>query len=129
MVASKEVTVLDGAIIIGRGAGIRTLTDPAWAHFCLVTVQLARSHARTIHVQNRGLGQWDGQAEENFVVVFGGLSDRDRALLRSHLCQHAREFGQDAIALLLGTSELITPLTLLSQEDMSADSQEYVHHN
>jgi hypothetical protein len=117
VVASKEATVLDGAITIGRGAGDRTLTDPAWSHFCLVTVELARSHARAIHVQNRGLGQWDGQAEENFVVVFSGLRDRDRALLRSHLRQLSREFGQDGIALLLGTCELITPFTLSTERE------------
>jgi len=111
-----KATMLDGAITIGRGAGTRALVDSRWSRFCLVTVELARSYAPVIYVQNRGLGQWDGQPEENFVVIFGGVTNSDPAALCSQLRWLARKFDQDGIALLLGSSELITPLAHAVEE-------------
>ena len=109
--------MLDGAITIGRGAVDRALADPDWSQFCRATVELTGYHARAIHVQNRGLGRWDGRTEENFVVVFSRLSDQGLVAVRFGLRQHARDYGQDAIALLIGTTELITPFTLLGKKE------------
>ncbi len=110
--------MLDGAITIGRGAGNRRLSDLAWAEFRQVVVGLAGSYARAIHVRNRGLGQWDDQAEENFVVIFSGMHNSHSTALRPDLGQTAHQYDQDAIALLLGTSELITPLRLATRNEV-----------
>jgi hypothetical protein len=108
---------MDGAITIGRGAGARMLADQDWSQFCLVTVELVSSCTSAIYVRNRGIGQWDSHAEENFVVVFGGLTSGDHVPLRLDLRRIARLFDQEAIALLLGDSELITPFIQVVEKD------------
>jgi hypothetical protein len=107
-----DAGAFDGAITIGRGVGARALADRAWSRFRQITARLAGSYTRAIYVQNQGRGPWDGGTEENFVVTFGGLADRDRDALQLHLRRLAHRFNQDAIALLLGKSELVTPFSL-----------------
>jgi hypothetical protein len=103
--------LFDGAITIGRGVGTRALTDQRWSNFCLTTVKLASSYARAIYVRNKGHGPWNGGTEENFVLIFGGCAKRNYPVLCFLLGRLAHDFDQEAISLLPGTSELITPLT------------------
>jgi len=67
-----------------------------------------------------GVGAWDGVTEESVKIARYGTAWRRSSdfitegfgWLRAELVEIARQFGQEAIALVVGEGELITPLPL-----------------
>ena len=63
---------------------------------------------RTFEV-HYGKGVWEGVEEESAKITLLAefeLDERGLSTLRNYLSENARQYGQDAIALTIGTSEL-----------------------
>lgn len=101
---------------IGRNVGETPMSDSDWETFIDdVTSDMSNSawpnqiEAVEIH---RGKGSWQGIEEESAkitVLLKSALpEDGERSLnmLRGYLSENARLYGQDAIALTIGVSEL-----------------------
>jgi hypothetical protein len=114
-------------LTVGRGAvGTPRLLDPErWDDFRESVDALVRRHGYDIVVNSIGTGTWqqaDGEviSEQNYHVVgiadaehdqrwvWPSLERRDNAV-RVEVKHLAYVFGQDAIALGFGTSELVEP--------------------
>lgn len=97
---------------IGRNTGSGPVGDDRWARFIDDTLALERRHGFEIVVQNTGRGEWEGVAEENFIAV--GIRDDDvnetdsLDAIRREVRELAHVYGQEAIALGFGTSELVS---------------------
>lgn len=106
-------------VTIGRNVGDVPMSDLDWATFedevneALVTVPYERQIA--FLETHRGTGVWQGVAEESVKVTMALISAlpeesegcRDLLALRNKLFRLAGLYGQDAIALTIGQSELI----------------------
>jgi hypothetical protein len=96
-------------ISIGRGGGERRLSDRAWYDFTTSIRSLLNSIGATTFVDGaESIGEWEGVAEESRTWV-ADISDHPREYLVGWLQMSAGVFDQDAIALTIGESRLITP--------------------
>jgi hypothetical protein len=101
-------------VTIGRGIGTtgRTLPEPAWQAFRDRCAEILRTFGADVVAECTGVGQWEGQSEENATVVAireRTFTDLEREGVRAWFSELAAGYRQDAIALAFGTSELITP--------------------
>lgn len=95
-------------ISIGRGGGSRRLSDESWSEFTTHINQLFHHTGATVFVNAaESIGEWEGVAEESrtWVADIGSVS---RDFITGWLQMTARTFEQDAIALTIGTTTLVT---------------------
>ena len=95
----------------------KPMTLSAWSRFVEdVTADMASTYAdlyldgaeRTFEV-HYGKGVWEGVEEESAKITLLAEFEHDErglSTLRNYLSENARQYGQDAIALTIGTSEL-----------------------
>ena len=109
------VTIIDLVTVtvsIGRGAHARQepLDGSDWESFrAQVRTLLTEVIDGTLHVDRaRSFGQWDGKTEESATFV-ADVPQSSLASLRSGLRLLASTWGQEAIALTVGTTEFVTP--------------------
>lgn len=96
-------------ISIGRGGGERRLSDLSWAEFTIHINRLFYDISAIVFVNAaESIGEWDGVAEESrtWVADIGSVS---RDFITGWLEMTALTFEQDAIALTIGTTTLVTP--------------------
>ena len=101
-------------ITIGRNVNNEPMSNEAWEGFKRsTTYALEDSIGRRAQFESfYGVGSWEGTEEESYKITALGqhtASQADLGLLRDRLAQLALDFGQDAIALTIGQSELVTP--------------------
>lgn len=102
-------------VTIGRNVGTTPMPERDWAAFQR-QVEYALSESlgwgEPYPERHTGVGVWDGVTEESFKVTAFTNYPADPysvSLLRDRLAVLAGDYNQDAIALTLGESELVTP--------------------
>jgi hypothetical protein len=116
--AQHAVEVIQGlqgstvSVTIGRnigGSDAVPMADHLWQEFRALTGStLANLLAPDFSASYDGVGEWDGAPEESTLFVASGVTSTTTSeTLRLVLETLARKFGQDAIALTVGTTELV----------------------
>jgi hypothetical protein len=104
------------SLTIGRNIGSEPMTKLSWGWFQHDAMEMLRSAAldAALHVEAEersfGTGVWDGIAEDNATLSIRTPTLMDESVLnqlRKSVKTLAATFRQDAIALTIGTSELI----------------------
>ena len=101
-------------VSIGRNVRVAGKIEPMpinrWTRFVAGVEWLVEVHAQgTRFTTAYGRGEWDGVEEESVVVTGEVAASRIDEVIRPWLAYLAREYGQDAIALTVGTTDLIKP--------------------
>ena len=98
---------------IGRNVGTEPMTITDWEQFIedVKADMLMFAVESAIHVESveihRGKGTWEGVEEESAKITLLTPAQSDNpGILRRYLSENARQYGQDAIALTIGVSEL-----------------------
>jgi hypothetical protein len=95
-------------ISIGRGGLDRRLSDIAWREFSRSVRSLLNHIDATVFVDGaESIGEWEGVAEESRTWV-ADIGDRAPAFITGWLAVTAAAFEQDAIALTIGETTLVT---------------------
>ena len=95
-------------VSIGRNVGDKPLSPDRWLAFKYAVRQCLGEDA-TVHVDGAtSLGEWQGMSEESATWV-ADITPERASVLGRHLAKVALEYGQDAIALTLGETRLVTP--------------------
>lgn len=101
-------------ITIGRNIKNRPLPADEWGEFQIDTEDTVKSVLDSENVEfieaHYGTGYWSGQCEESCKIMFAltePLSDVRISTLKRRLAVIRGWYGQDAIALNLGNSELL----------------------
>jgi hypothetical protein len=110
MTQTKSTTFV---VSIGRNLSdtSESLSDVLWGRFksCLALLLLKTSPTLTLHTFAEGTGYTNGQPETSATWVFSAhLNLHTRFDLEVGLSALAREFGQDSIALLEGTTQFVS---------------------
>jgi hypothetical protein len=94
-------------VSIGRNVGDEPLSPDRWLAF-KYAVRSGLGEDATVYVDGAAsIGQWQGVSEESATWV-ADIEETRAALLSRHLAKVALEYGQDAIALTLGETRLVT---------------------
>lgn len=97
-------------VSIGRNIGAEPMSADLWRSFQDDARANLYAHTtgdeRTVEF-HYGTGVWDGVAEESAHVTIHTVRDYDRAGLTRALAVLAHVYGQDAIALSIGVTDLI----------------------
>jgi hypothetical protein len=94
---------------IGRGSeeSGRKMSHYRWTDFTdELLLAVADDIDTIVYTMAHGVGIWEGEVEDSFVVV-ASMTDTATDTLRQALVILARKYRQDAIALTVGTVELI----------------------
>jgi hypothetical protein len=95
-------------ISIGRGGGERRLSDGSWDTFTGSIRDLLKACDATVFVDAaESIGEWEGVPEESRTWV-ADIGDHSRNYLIGWLSGTASAFEQDAIALTVGETILVT---------------------
>lgn len=103
---------------LGKAAGDdagKPMADNEWAAALAVAENILVGCAGTAgswvetHI---GIGVWEGVAEESAKITLGAADLAFADLVRERVARLAAGAQQDAIALAIGTSELVTPTTV-----------------
>jgi len=95
-------------ISIGRGGGERRLSDNLWSAFTGNIGDLLNACDATVFVDGaESIGEWEGVSEESRTWV-ADIGDTDRFYIMGWLSATAGAFSQDAIALTIGETTLVT---------------------
>lgn len=102
------------ALNIGRGAhgSEREMSETDWWAFRSSLKFIVEYWHGTIYTEANGIGTWEGETEDSYVIVAGMPTDA-LGHVRQSLAGLARIYNQDAIAMTVGTVDLVTP----SEED------------
>ena len=93
-------------VIINIGGG--NLTPERWRDFKrTLSYGLRYEPSTVVYTEAEGTGYWEGETEPSYVVVAEMEPETVRAV-RIWLVDLARRFNQDAIAMTVGTVDLIT---------------------
>ena len=98
-------------VTIGRGAGNRRMGALEWVLFqddVATVLKFAGTDPIEV-VAHAGSGEWEGTSEDSFIQGYVYSSDVRAEQLRADLARLAKLYHQDAIALIMGDSELIEP--------------------
>lgn len=101
-------------VTIGRNVGDKPMSDEMWTMFQDHAFSLLASyvtHNGDVVESHKGVGVWHGEVEESCKVTLlaiHSLADAQLADLKRGLSYYAAGYHQDAIALTIGQSELIT---------------------
>lgn len=99
---------------IGRNVGATPMSDDMWSMFKGHVFALLSSyvtHNGDVVEQHEGVGVWHGETEQSCKVTLLAvheITDAQLADLRKGLTYYAEGHNQDAIALTIGTSELLS---------------------
>jgi hypothetical protein len=98
-------------VTIGRNVGSEPMPAPRWEEFRSgIRQTLANLLCPDFSASYDGTGEWDGVAEDSTLFVASGITrEVTSTYLRAVLAQYADEYDQDAIALTVGTTDLVTP--------------------
>jgi len=97
----------DIAISIGRNIGNEPMHYTRWAQFQADLFYDVNVFAHgTVYAANLGRGQWDGNFEDNYVLT-ATVPDEHVDALRERLKLIRDDYQQEAIALLVGITELL----------------------
>jgi hypothetical protein len=110
--ALQGLTGATVTVTIGRnigGSDAVPMADHLWQEFRALTGStLANLLAPDFSASYDGVGEWDGVKEDSTLFVASGVtSTATSETLRLVLETLARKFGQDAIALTIGQTELV----------------------
>lgn len=108
----RNYSSTSAAAILKGAAPIRPLSTGNWAAFQSTIHDLLASWEGTVE-QHNGIGTWDGVEEESAKFTLLTPFAFDSTMLRGikhELAWLAKVYHQDAIALTVGESKLITPL-------------------
>lgn len=95
------------SVTLGRNvAGVPVSVDE-WKRRERSLEAVVRFYAETVHTVAEGLGEWDGQREESFIIVFA-IDEGRLEVLRPAIGVLAILWDQDAIALVVGETELVS---------------------
>lgn len=98
-------------VTIGRNMDNAPMRIGLWERFVAdVTADLLTAVPSDIVETHHGMGEWDGIAEESCKVTVLRHSEPTGEMLdalRASMSDNARVFGQDAIAITIGRSELV----------------------
>jgi hypothetical protein len=95
-------------ISIGRGGGDRRLSDNLWSAFTDNIRDLLNECGATVFVDAaESIGEWEGVAEESRTWV-ADTGETERFWIMGWLSGTAHTFEQDAIALTIGATTLVT---------------------
>lgn len=95
-------------ISIGRNVGDKPLSADRWLAFRYAIRQGLGDDA-TVYVDGAtSVGEWQGVSEESATWV-ADITPERASVLSGHLAKVALDYGQDAIALTLGETRLVTP--------------------
>jgi len=98
-------------ISIGRNIGAEPMTLTNWRDFISAVTRIigyADPNAVLYVTAAESIGEWDGVSEQSRTWV-GSIADESVDSLRAMLRALASVYEQDAIALSVGHTELITP--------------------
>lgn len=93
-------------VSIGRNVDDVPMDTDTWDAFKGETMWAAQATAETIYSRSEGVGTWEGKREDTYVVTFEAR-DYNLPRLREKLGKLAARYGQDAIALTVGTTDLV----------------------
>ena len=105
----KLHTMFSYTATIGRNVGTAPMTITNWEQFIedIKADMLMFAVESAIHVESveihRGKGTWEGSAK---ITILTPAQSDNPDTLRRYLSENARHYGQDAIALTIGVSEL-----------------------
>lgn len=99
------------SVTLGRNVGNVPMPLDRWEEFrTLIGAALANLLAPDFAASYDGRGEWQGIAEDSTILVASGITRPVTSdYLRAVLSTYAEEFGQDAIALTVGETFLVTP--------------------
>lgn len=101
-------------INLGRNIGDAPMPSEAWARFCddardaLNVATYARQGTTLASGMMSGTGEW-ARVVEDSAHIWALVTAYDAAWLRDRLSVLASTYRQDALALIVGASDLITP--------------------
>lgn len=98
-------------VTIGRGAEDKALKGSDWHAFRVSTMKALKAFDHQAVEAHKGWGVWQGETEESFKATILRdlpMSVWDLKRLKAELATLAEKFEQDAIALTVGESELIS---------------------
>lgn len=99
-------------ISIGRGGLDRRLSDTAWREFATTIRQMLNRIGATVFVDGaESIGEWEGVAEESRTWV-ADIGDANRQFVVGWLEMTAALYEQDAIALTIGETTLVSPVAV-----------------
>ena len=102
----NTITITIGRNVPTAGLPIE-MDDRSWAGFKNDVQTVLDNHYATVYVKAAaGRGEWEGIEEENATYV-AALDPAFLAHLRQALAGLAYDYGQDAIALTVGTTDLV----------------------
>lgn len=108
-------------VTVGRNVGSEPMGDGLWDEFCdsvaecvAMWCDISVRDDGFILLHSRGVGEWDDVPEDNYTVTAYGierLGDAARVFesVQESMAGYARIWGQDAIAVTLGTVALVSP--------------------
>jgi len=96
-------------ISIGRGGLERRLSDIAWREFATTIRQMLNHIGATVFVDGaESIGEWEGVSEESRTWV-ADIGTHSPDFITGWLEMTAALYEQDAIALTIGETTLVTP--------------------
>jgi hypothetical protein len=99
---------------IGRNAGKVPLDDFEWSTFLIgvkdACQQISGTRSQVMIIKGLGVGHWLGVPEEAaaFMVTFPLLNEKSVERFEDEISALRKEFQQDAISVIYGTSRLVT---------------------
>lgn len=110
-------------VTIGRNIGETPMEQDSWNGFISTTRKAVEGVTPEFWTQAPYKGAWDGLSEDSF-VFYGPLSDdvddSRLARLRANLATVATYYGQAAIGLSIGESELVESFGVLDRDAIPA---------
>lgn len=95
------------SVTLGRNvAGVPVSVDE-WKRRERSLEDLVRTHTETVYTVAEGFGEWDGQREESFIIVFA-IDEGMLKVLRLVVRVLATLWDQEAIALVVGETDLVS---------------------
>lgn len=97
-------------VSIGRNVGTVPLSDDVWSCFVRDVGEVLTWAGGTLVVEAaESAGVWDGVVEESATFVAVGVPVEALLSLRSRLARLAGFYGQEAIAVTTGSTDLVSP--------------------
>lgn len=97
-------------VSIGRNLGTVPMASDLWDTYCADTLRAVRQCSSAIHYLGLGEGIYDGMTEDSFTLVGSVYRDSiDR--LAYALGVLAETYGQDSVAMSVGTTELVARIS------------------
>ena len=92
-------------VTIGRNVGTTPLEESMWDKFTARVLDVIATVDPDLTFTYNGVGEWDGTREDSRAIM--AVNTKSVADIGAELHRVAKEFGQDAINLVTGVSELV----------------------